>query len=192
MANYKIPKSLEKTIYTTGEIAEMFGVSRRTATKWIDSGLMKGFRIPCGKDRRVPRESVYEFARNHGALGRILIDQVVTDIYEQIVVLTSIESDMPRIAMRNFSVEYIVNPHAFHGRVKRGDVAYAIIDFAIGRELALNVARSIKAIDQSIKIIAYVFEDEQQRDSLSELFTLVWMRPFTSAMRSQIEPNSRS
>lgn len=53
-------------VFTTGQIARMVKVAPRTVTKWIDSGLLKGFRIPGGADRRVPRESLLQFFKMHG------------------------------------------------------------------------------------------------------------------------------
>lgn len=38
---------------TTGAAARVVGVAPRTVTKWIDSGALKGHRIPSSKDRRV-------------------------------------------------------------------------------------------------------------------------------------------
>lgn len=53
------------SILTTGIIAKLCGVAPRTATKWIDSGLLKGFRIPGSQDRRVTRAVFEKFAIEH-------------------------------------------------------------------------------------------------------------------------------
>ncbi len=48
-------------VFTTGEVAKLCRVSSRTAAKWIDNGLLKGWRVPGGKDRRVSRAALVEF-----------------------------------------------------------------------------------------------------------------------------------
>lgn len=52
-------------VYTTGEVAEITGVAPRTACKWIDTGALKGYRIPGSQDRRVPAEELYKFLKHN-------------------------------------------------------------------------------------------------------------------------------
>lgn len=63
-----------RQMFTTGHVADLVGVAPRTATKWIDSGIIKGHRLPGSKDRRVLRVDLVAFLveRNYGfALERI-------------------------------------------------------------------------------------------------------------------------
>ncbi len=55
-----------KTIFTTGQIAKICKVSSRTVSKWFDSGRLRGYRIPGGQDRRIPREHLIRFLKEHG------------------------------------------------------------------------------------------------------------------------------
>lgn len=49
-----------------GEIARLFRVSPRTVAKWIDNGLLAGYRLPGGsRVRRATREAVVAFMRQH-------------------------------------------------------------------------------------------------------------------------------
>lgn len=48
-----------------GQVAKICNVARRTATKWFDSGHLKGYRIPGSNDRRVPRENLVEFLKEY-------------------------------------------------------------------------------------------------------------------------------
>lgn len=57
------------TILTTGQIAKQCSVAPRTVAKWIDSGLLKGFRVPGSKDRRVLRSVFEAFATEHNLPG---------------------------------------------------------------------------------------------------------------------------
>lgn len=51
--------------YTTGKVASICKVSPRTVSKWIDSGLMRGYRVPPGRDRRVMGSALREFMLAH-------------------------------------------------------------------------------------------------------------------------------
>lgn len=55
-----------KTSYTTGEVARICQVTKRTVIKWIDSGKLQGYTIPGSKHRRVAAESLRHFLKaNH-------------------------------------------------------------------------------------------------------------------------------
>lgn len=53
-------------VFTTGNIATMLHVAPRTVSKWIDSGLLQGYRLPGSQDRRVTDEKLKEFLMAHG------------------------------------------------------------------------------------------------------------------------------
>ena len=71
-----------KTIFTTGQVAKICKVAPRTVSKWFDSGRLRGYRIPGSQDRRIPREHLIRFLKEHGmplgeledeAVGKILL-----------------------------------------------------------------------------------------------------------------------
>ena len=55
-----------KEVFTTGDVATICHVSTRTVCKWFDSGHLRGYRIPGSQDRRVPREHLIRFLKEHG------------------------------------------------------------------------------------------------------------------------------
>ena len=55
-----------KSLFTTGEAAEVCNVSQQTIIRCFDAGRLKGFRIPGSKFRRIPRESLVAFMRENG------------------------------------------------------------------------------------------------------------------------------
>lgn len=55
-----------KSVFTTGEVADICRISQQTVIRCFDSGKLKGFRVPGSKFRRVPRESLLQFMREHG------------------------------------------------------------------------------------------------------------------------------
>ncbi len=55
-----------KTVFTTGEAADICKVSQQTIIRCFDSGRLKGFRVPGSRFRRIPRESLLQFMRENG------------------------------------------------------------------------------------------------------------------------------
>lgn len=51
----------EKSVFTTGEVADICQISQQTVIRCFDSGKLKGFRVPGSKFRRIPRESLVLF-----------------------------------------------------------------------------------------------------------------------------------
>lgn len=59
-------KGEAKSLYTTGEIARLCQVTKRTVIKWIDSGKLKAHRLPGGRHRRVAARDLAEFMKGYG------------------------------------------------------------------------------------------------------------------------------
>lgn len=53
-------------LFTTGQVARMCNVSPRTVSKWFDSKMLPGFRVPGTRDRRITSEALIEFIQKHG------------------------------------------------------------------------------------------------------------------------------
>ena len=54
-----------KELYTTGEAADICNVSQQTIIRCFDSGKLTGFRIPGSRFRRIPRDSLIKFMKDH-------------------------------------------------------------------------------------------------------------------------------
>ena len=54
-----------KSVFTTGEAAEICGLSQQTIIRCFDSGQLGGFRVPGSKFRRIPRDKLIKFMRDH-------------------------------------------------------------------------------------------------------------------------------
>ena len=55
-----------KTVFTTGEAAEICGLSQQTIIRCFDSGQVGGFRVPGSKFRRIPRDKLLKFMKENG------------------------------------------------------------------------------------------------------------------------------
>ena len=55
-----------KTVFTTGEAAEICKVSQQTIIRCFDSGRRRGFRVPGSRFRRIPRDALIAFMKDNG------------------------------------------------------------------------------------------------------------------------------
>ncbi|MCC6240301.1 MAG: response regulator [Phycisphaerales bacterium] len=55
-----------KSVFTTGEAADVCKVSQQTIIRCFDSGRLKGFRVPGSRFRRIPREALIAFMKDNG------------------------------------------------------------------------------------------------------------------------------
>jgi excisionase family DNA binding protein len=61
-----------KTVFTTGEAAEICKVSQQTIIRCFDSGRLRGFRVPGSRFRRIPRDALIAFMRDNGIPVEVL------------------------------------------------------------------------------------------------------------------------
>lgn len=57
---------IRKPFYTTGEVAEICGISQQTVIRSFDAGRLGGFRIPGSRFRKIPLESLIQFMKENG------------------------------------------------------------------------------------------------------------------------------
>src|SRR5271155_3637971 len=55
-----------KTVFTTGEAADICKVSQQTIIRCFDSGRLRGFRVPGSRFRRIPRDALVQFIKENG------------------------------------------------------------------------------------------------------------------------------
>lgn len=61
-----------KGVFTTGEVAEICKLSQQTVIRCFDSGRLHGYRVPGSRFRRIPRDALIQFMKEH----RIPLDQL--------------------------------------------------------------------------------------------------------------------
>ncbi len=59
-------ESVMKTVFTTGEAADICKVSQQTIIRCFDSGRLRGFRVPGSRFRRIPRDALIQFMKENG------------------------------------------------------------------------------------------------------------------------------
>lgn len=68
---------ISRDTLTTGQVARVCRVCPRTISKWIDSGRIKGYRLPDSNDRRVLRGDLLPFMRAAGIPTDLLLGDTV-------------------------------------------------------------------------------------------------------------------
>ena len=85
-----------KSVYTTGEVAQICKISQQTVIRCFDSGRLKGFRVPGSKFRRIPRENLITFMKENNipldqletGKKRVLVvddDQAIIDMFVELL-----------------------------------------------------------------------------------------------------------
>ena len=95
----------KKWVYTTGEAAEICKLSQQTIIRCFDNGQLKGFRVPGSRFRRIPRDKLIAFMKEHS----IPMDGLDSDKIRVLVV-----DDDPQIV--DILVEYMRQDGRFEVR----------------------------------------------------------------------------
>ena len=69
-----------KKVFTTTKVGKFCGVTQQTVIKWVDSGLLEGFRLPNSKDRRVTETTLLKFMKKHSIPTEALEDKLKTRV----------------------------------------------------------------------------------------------------------------
>ena len=133
-----------KTIFTTGQVAKICKVAPRTVSKWFDSGRLRGYRIPGSQDRRIPREHLIRFLKEHGmplgeledeAMGKLLLVGVESGVRGQLMDLMPPGDYKTEAASSGF--EAGIRAESLHPDC-------VVIDFGMGRHEASLIATNLR------------------------------------------------
>ena len=133
-----------RTIFTTGQVAKICKVAPRTVSKWFDSGRLRGYRIPGSQDRRIPREHLIRFLKEHGmplgeledeAMGKILLVGAETGVRSNLEEMMN--NDDFRIEVAASGFEAGIQAESLHPDC-------VVIDFVMGRNESLMIAQNLR------------------------------------------------
>ena len=85
-------------VFTTGQVAKICKVAPRTVSKWFDSGRLKGYRIPGSQDRRIPRDCLIKFLKEHGMPLGDLEDETLAKVLivaQDQVLIENVKRELP-------------------------------------------------------------------------------------------------
>ena len=148
--------SFDKDVLTTGEVAKICNVAPRTVSKWFDTGVLKGYRIPGSKDRRIPVSQLMRFMKEHGipfdgmsgGKTRVLI---VDDEQEIVDVLSKVLGEQA-----NYEVRTAINGFQAGMEAERFKPHVMLLDVHLGEGDIKQISSFVRSDDdlQMCKIIA--------------------------------------
>ena len=176
-----------KTIFTTGQVAKICKVAPRTVSKWFDSGRLRGYRIPGSQDRRIPREHLIRFLKEHGmplgeledeAMGRVLIVGADPQVQSNLGELMPPEDFKIETAVSGF--EAGIQAESLHPDC-------IIVDFAMGRNEALLIAQNLRRNkDYTDSVLIGLLTDEDNASGFDRtLFNETFRKPFDAALLAE-------
>ena len=130
-------------VFTTGQVAKICKVAPRTVSKWFDSGRLKGYRIPGSQDRRIPREYLIKFLKEHGMPLGDLEDEAMAKVLivaQDQVLIENMKRELPverafRTTTAASGFEAGIQAESFHPDC-------IIVDFSIGQLEALQICQN--------------------------------------------------
>jgi excisionase family DNA binding protein len=178
-----------KKVFTTGQVAKICKVAPRTVSKWFDSGRLRGYRIPGSQDRRIPREHLIRFLKEHGMpLGeleeeswhKILIVGAEKLLIDRVRELLP-EAEDYKYELADSGFQAGIKAESFHPDT-------IIIDLAMGRGEGLQMAQSLRKnpVHEQTLIIALASEDEAAPETLTNYgFSDAFKKPFDVALLAE-------
>ena len=173
-----------RTIFTTGQVAKICKVAPRTVSKWFDSGRLRGYRIPGSQDRRIPREHLIRFLKEHGmplgeledeALGKILLVGADGQIRGSLNEMMGADEFKIESAVSGF--EAGIQAESLHPDC-------VVIDFGMGRNESLMIAQNLRKNAEYTEtvLIGLLSDDDNASGFDRPLFNETFRKPFDAAL----------
>ena len=175
-------------VFTTGQVAKICKVAPRTVSKWFDSGRLKGYRIPGTQDRRIPREYMIRYLKEHGMPLGDLEDEAMAKVLivaQDQVLIENMKRELPversfKVAVASSGFDAGIQAESFHPDC-------IIVDFSIGRTEALQICQNLRRNSEftEVILIALLPDDGSStsfdRSSINETFK----KPFDASLLAE-------
>ncbi len=175
-------------VFTTGQVAKICKVAPRTVSKWFDSGRLRGYRIPGSQDRRIPREYLVRFLKEHGMPLGELEDETTAKVLivaQDQVLIENLKRELPeprnwKLSTAASGFEAGIQAESFHPDA-------IIVDFSIGRTEALQICQNLRKNTEFTEtiVIALLPDDGHttsfDRSAINETFR----KPFDAALLAE-------
>jgi len=176
-----------KTIFTTGQVAKICKVAPRTVSKWFDSGRLRGYRIPGSQDRRIPREHLIRFLKEHGmplgeledeAVGKILLVGAEATIKSTLT--EQMNQDSFKMDYANSGFEAGIQAESLHPDC-------VVIDFVMGRNEAVMIAQNLRKNPEYVDtVLIGLLSDEDNASGFDRtIFNETFRKPFDTALLAE-------
>jgi len=186
--NWKVTETKNMKVFTTGQVAKICKVAPRTVSKWFDSGRLKGYRIPGSQDRRIPREYLIKFLKEHGMPLGDLEDEAMAKVLivaQDQVLIENLKRELPQ--ERSFKVQVAASGFEAGIQAESFHPDCMIVDFSVGKLEALQICQNLRknADFSEIVLIALLPDDGNtmsfDRSSINETFK----KPFDARLLAE-------
>ena len=174
--------------YTTGQVSKICKVAASTVNKWFDTGRLKGYRVPGSRHRRIPRESLIEFLKDHNLSLEILSEAVTAN-----VLIVGRDPDVVGYLERELSAlpgyQFATATSGFEAGIQAETRSpeCVIVDFGIGQFDALQICRNLRRRRglAGAVIVALLPSDRQLSPLEQSLVDDAFVKPFDAALLVQ-------
>ena len=178
-----------KKVFTTGQVAKICKVAPRTVSKWFDSGRLRGYRIPGSQDRRIPREHLVRFLKEHGMPLAELEDETTSKLLLvglDATLAAALRERLPE--SEGFKFEVAVSGFEAGIQAESMQPDCIVIDMKLGRNEALQICQNLRKKNeyQNVILIALVGAEDIAGDGLTQQgFSEVFRKPFDVALLAE-------
>jgi len=172
-------------VFTIGQVAKICKVASRTVSKWFDSGRLKGYRIPGSQDRRIPREYLIRFLKEHGMPLGDLEDEAMAKVLivaQDQVLVENLKRELPlersfKVAVAASGFDAGIQAESFHPDC-------IIVDFSIGRTEALQICQNLRRNNEfaEVILIALLPDDGSSLSFDRSAINEIYKKPFNPAL----------
>lgn len=175
-------------VFTTGQVAKICKVAPRTVSKWFDSGRLKGYRIPGSQDRRIPREYLIRFLKEHGMPTNELEDAAVAKVLvvaQDQVLIENLRRELP--LDRQFKVEVAASGFDAGIQAESFHPDCIVVDYSIGRTEAMQICQNLRrnAEFTDIILIALLPDDGSANAVDRSLINETFRKPFDASLLAE-------
>jgi len=175
-----------KKVFTTGQVAKICKVAPRTVSKWFDSGRLKGYRIPGSQDRRIPREQLIRFLKEHG----MPLGELEEEEWHKVLLIGTeklFNDRIKEILPENEDYKFQYANSGFEAGMLAGNFQpdTIIIDLGLGRAESIQIVARLRADEThtGTLIVGLASEDEAAPEQLSQHgFNDIFKKPFDVAL----------
>ena len=178
-----------KKVFTTGQVAKICKVAPRTVSKWFDSGRLKGYRIPGSQDRRIPREQLVRFLKEHGMPLAELEDETQSKL-----LLVGLDGTLAATLRERLpetdGFKFEIAASGFEAGIQAESLHpdAIVIDLKLGRNEALQICQNLRRKPEYTNtiLIALVGAEDLAGDGLAQQgFNEVFRKPFDVALLAE-------
>lgn len=175
-----------KKVFTTGQVAKICKVAPRTVSKWFDSGRLKGYRIPGSQDRRIPREQLIRFLKEHG----MPLGELEEEEWHKVLLIGTeklFNDRLKELLPEDEDYKFQLANSGFEAGMLAGNFQpdTIVIDLGLGRSEAIQIVARLRADEThtGTLIVGLASEDEASPESLNQHgFNDVYKKPFDIAL----------